>query len=76
MDLDDDVRTAIDAVRCVYLARMFAQRGCPGAAQRWQKRADGWLEKSRVQSGSVASDSSEEAPQEAVSRSVSKLHEN
>ena len=35
--------TAIDAVRCLYLARVAEQRGHPDAAGRWQQMASGWL---------------------------------
>ena len=37
------VNSAIDAVRCLYLARVTEQNGYPDAAQRWQHMANGWL---------------------------------
>jgi hypothetical protein len=43
MQDDPQANTAIDAIRCVYLARMSEQRGNPQAAQRWQRLADGWM---------------------------------
>ncbi len=38
--------TALDVIRCVYLARIAEKRGDEGAAQRWQAKADAWLEES------------------------------
>ena len=38
------VNSAIDAVRCLYIARVAEQKGHPEAAQRWQEMADGWLD--------------------------------
>ena len=37
------VNSTIDAVRCLYLARVAKQKGYPEAAQRWQQMAEGWL---------------------------------
>lgn len=37
------VNSAVDAVRCLYLARIAEQKGHPDAAQRWQQMASGWL---------------------------------
>jgi hypothetical protein len=37
------VNSAIDAVRCLYLAKVAEQKGHPEAAQRWQQLADSWL---------------------------------
>ena len=38
-----EANTAIDVIRCVYLARMAEQRGNAQAAERWQQLADDWL---------------------------------
>ena len=35
--------SAIDAIRCVYLARIAAQGGHQEAARRWQQMATAWL---------------------------------
>jgi hypothetical protein len=43
MDDIPQVNSAIDAVRCLYLARVSKQRGHADAAQRWQQLAEGWL---------------------------------
>jgi hypothetical protein len=40
----DDSLTATDVIRCVWLARMAAQRGDTHSARRWQTMADRWLE--------------------------------
>ena len=53
MDLHDELRTANDAIRCVYLARMATQRGDSEAAQRWQEKADRWLEKNPTHRGCI-----------------------
>jgi hypothetical protein len=37
------VISAVDAVRCLYLAKVAEQRGHPDAAQRWQQMAARWL---------------------------------
>ena len=37
------VNSAIDAVRCLYLAKVAEQKGHSEAAQRWQQMANGWL---------------------------------
>ena len=37
------VNSAIDAVRCLYLAKVAEQKGHPDAAQRWQQMATRWL---------------------------------
>jgi hypothetical protein len=37
------VNSAIDAVRCLYLAKVTEREGHPEAAQRWQQMAEGWL---------------------------------
>lgn len=39
----DDNLSAVDVVRCVYLARTAARRGDADAARRWQAKADAWL---------------------------------
>jgi hypothetical protein len=38
-----EANTAIDVIRCVYLARMAEQCGNAQAAERWQQLADDWL---------------------------------
>ena len=35
--------SGIDAVRCLYLARIAEQRGHHEAAHRWQQMADDWM---------------------------------
>lgn len=35
--------TAVDVIRCVWLARTAARRGDHESAQRWQAKADAWL---------------------------------
>jgi hypothetical protein len=42
----DDSLTAVDVIRCVYLARVAEKRGDQNAAQRWQAKADAWLQES------------------------------
>ena len=37
------VNSAIDAVRCLYLAKVAEQKGHPEAAGRWQEMANRWL---------------------------------
>ena len=37
------VNSALDAVRCLYLARVAEQKGHQEAARRWELMADGWL---------------------------------
>jgi hypothetical protein len=44
MNENDKHLTAVDAIRCVWLAREAERRGDPQAAQRWQAKADAWLE--------------------------------
>ena len=39
------VNSAIDAVRCLYLARVAEQKGHPDAARRWQQMATRWLKR-------------------------------
>jgi hypothetical protein len=36
--------SAVDAIRCAYLARMAEQKGHLEAAQRWQRMATRWLD--------------------------------
>ncbi len=50
-DYDDRDLSAIDVIRCVYLARMAERRGHVEAAERWQAKADIWLAR---QGGSAA----------------------
>ena len=40
---DSDNLTAIDVIRCVYLARAAEQRGDAASARRWHAKADAWL---------------------------------
>ena len=37
------VNTAVDAVRCLYLAQVAEQAGKLEAAQRWRELADNWV---------------------------------
>ena len=38
-----EANSAVDAVRCLYLAKVAERRGHPEAAQRWQQMATNWL---------------------------------
>lgn len=40
---NDDNLSAMDVIRCVYLARLARRRGDHESAQRWQAKADEWL---------------------------------
>jgi hypothetical protein len=48
MNNRDESLTAVDVIRCVYLARAAANRGDYQAAQRLQAKADTWLERTRA----------------------------
>ena len=48
MNNPDELLTAVDVIRCVWLARTAAKRGDDQSTRRWQAKADAWLE--RVQS--------------------------
>jgi hypothetical protein len=48
---DDDNPSAVDVVRCVYLARTAAGRGDADAARRWQAKADAWLARQVIAEG-------------------------
>jgi hypothetical protein len=50
MNTDGEARTATDVICCVYLARVAQRQGRPDAAQRWQAKADRWLERQRTSS--------------------------
>jgi hypothetical protein len=39
------VNSAVDAVRCLYLAKVAEQKGHPDAANRWRQMANGWLDR-------------------------------
>ncbi len=43
-DTHDDILSATDVIRCVYLARTAQRRGDHQAAQRCQAKADTWLQ--------------------------------
>lgn len=43
MNNHDESLTAIDVIRCVYLAREAAKRGDRQSARRWQAKAGAWL---------------------------------
>ena len=43
MDDDIQVTSAVDAVRCLYLAREAQRRGEHEAARRWREQAAPWL---------------------------------
>ncbi len=51
---DDEIHTAVDVIRCVYLARVAAKRGNLQSARRWQAKADAWLERTRAPPRDVA----------------------
>ena len=63
MNTDDDIRSPIDVIRCVYLARMAERQGDDNAARRWQAKADDWLRRSPVTSRDVAPDHPKAAPE-------------
>ncbi len=44
---DEENLTAVDVVRCVYLARTAAARGDHQTARRWQAKADAWIEREK-----------------------------
>lgn len=44
----DENLTAVDVIRCVYLARAAQRRGDSASAQRWQAKADAWLREMNV----------------------------
>jgi hypothetical protein len=44
MSTNEEICTAVDAIRCVYLARMACRRGNAEAARRWQAKATRWLQ--------------------------------
>ena len=37
--------SAVEAVRCLFLARLLEKRGCPEAARHWEARATRWFRK-------------------------------
>ena len=43
MSAEDETLTAVDAIRCVYLARMARRQGNQPAPLRWQAKVDRWL---------------------------------
>ena len=43
MQNDLQANSAIDAIRCVYLARTAREKGREEAARRWQQMATSWL---------------------------------
>ena len=45
---NDENLTAVDVVRCVYLARLAERRGNLDSAWRWQAKADAWERNSEV----------------------------
>ena len=51
MNNRDEPLTAVDAIRCVYLARMCRKRGDHEAARRWQAKADAWLRRQNPAAG-------------------------
>lgn len=44
----DENLTAVNVIRCVYLARLACDRGDHAAARRWQAKADIWLRASPI----------------------------
>ena len=44
----DENLTAVEVIRCVYLARAAQRRGDSASAQRWQAKADAWLRETKV----------------------------
>ena len=45
MSSDAQLSSAVDAVRCLYLARVTEQAGHHEAAQRWHAMAAEWIDK-------------------------------
>ncbi len=45
------VNSAVDAVRCLYLARVAEQKGNQTAAQRWHQMAVQWLDRVEPNTG-------------------------
>lgn len=60
MTNNNDNLSAIDAIRCVFLARTAGQRGDHESARRWQAKADTWLARQRYMDEHVDSDTSQE----------------
>lgn len=51
MNEDSEPRTAVDAARCLYLARVARREGNEEAAQRWQAKADVWMKRLEGEKG-------------------------
>ena len=47
MNNHNEPLTAVDVIRCVWLAKTAAKRGDHESAQRWQAKADAWLERQK-----------------------------
>jgi len=45
MSSSREVRSAVDAVRCLYLARVTERAGHHDAARRWQRKAAEWIDR-------------------------------
>ena len=45
MSSNPEVRSTVDAVRCLYLARVTERAGHHEAARRWRAKAAEWLDK-------------------------------
>lgn len=39
-----EVKTAVDAIRCLYVARIIEQSGHERAARRWYARVEEWMD--------------------------------
>ena len=46
MSSNPEVRSTVDAVRCLYLARVAERAGHHEAARRWHAKAAEWIDKS------------------------------
>ena len=63
MNSPNETLTAVDAIRCVWLARTAAKRDDNQTARRWQAKADAWLERTRVTQRDVTFETSTIAPE-------------
>jgi hypothetical protein len=71
----NDNLTAVEVIRCVWLARMASNQGDEETARRWQAKADAWVaSRSSAEIGGVLEAGgpvSREPPTDAVTRQAS-----
>ncbi|NQU19717.1 MAG: hypothetical protein HQ567_00430 [Candidatus Nealsonbacteria bacterium] len=53
MSSNPEVCSSVDAVRCLYLARVAERAGHHWAAQRWHAKASAWLDRNLPSSQNV-----------------------